>query len=169
MAVVGFTILVKWALVRRYRPSERPLWCDFVWRNELLNALHDDLAEPLLVDALKGTPFLCWYFRLLGARIGRRVYMGTTDLTEYDLVTIGDEAALNDDCTIQTHLFEDRVMKSSTVAIGPRCNVGADALVLYDTCMEDGSSLQALSLLMKGEDLPARTAWEGIPARPQSV
>jgi acetyltransferase-like isoleucine patch superfamily enzyme len=60
-------------------------------------------------------------------------------------------------------------MKSSTVAIGPRCNVGADALVLYDTCMEDGSSLQALSLLMKGEDLPARTAWEGIPARPQSV
>jgi hypothetical protein len=31
--------------------------------------------------------------------------------------------------------------------------------------MEEGSALNDLSLLMKGEDLPAGTFWEGIPAR----
>jgi amino acid adenylation domain-containing protein len=164
-AATAFTIAAKWALVGRYRPGEKPLWSTFVWRNELINALHEHLAEPFLIGALTGTPFVCWYFRLLGARIGRRVYMETTDFSEFDLAEIGDEAALNADCTIQTHLFEDRVMKMSTVCVGPRCHVGAGSLVLYDTRMEPGASLGDLSLLMKGEVLPPGTRWEGIPAR----
>ena len=166
LAAAAFTIVAKWVLVWRYRPGEKPLWSTFVWRNELLNALHEHLAEPFLVGALTGTPFVCWYFRLLGAKIGRRVYMETTDLSEFDLVRIGDQAALNADCTIQTHLFEDRVMKMSTIDIAPRCKVGAGSLVLYDTRLEEGAALGDLSLLMKGETLPAWTSWEGIPARP---
>src|SRR5208283_2636084 len=66
-----FTIAVKWLLVWRYRPGEKPLWSAAVWRNELINALHEHLAEPFFVGALTGTPFLSWYFRLLGAGIGR--------------------------------------------------------------------------------------------------
>jgi non-ribosomal peptide synthetase-like protein len=167
IAAAVITILAKWALVWRYHPRETPLWSTLVWRNELLNALHEHLAEPFLIGALTGTPFICWYFRLLGAKIGRRVYMETTDLTEFDLVRMGDEAALNADCTIQTHLFEDRVMKMSTIDIGPRCKVGARSLVLYDTRLEEGAALGDLSLLMKGETLPAGTSWQGIPALPE--
>ena len=164
-AAASFTIVAKWLVVGRYRPCEQPLWSTFVWRNELLNALHEHLAEPFVIGTLTGTPFICWYFRLLGARVGRRVYMETTDFSEFDLATIGDEVALNTDCTIQTHLFEDRVMKMSTVNIASQCTVGAASLVLYDTRMEERSRLGPLSLLMKGEVLPAGTAWEGIPAR----
>ena len=167
VAAAVFTIGVKWLLVGRYQPGEKPLWSTFVWRNELVNALHEHLAEPFLVGAFTGTPFVCWYFRFLGARIGKRVYVETTDFSEFDLVTIGDEAALNADCTIQTHLFEDRVMKMSTIKLGSRCKVGAGSLVLYDTRMEDAAALGDLSLLMKGEALPASTRWEGIPARPE--
>jgi non-ribosomal peptide synthetase-like protein len=167
IAATATTIVAKWVLVWRYRPRETPLWSTLVWRNELLNALHEHLAEPFLVGALTGTPFVCWYFRMLGAKIGRRVYMETTDLTEFDLVRIGDQAALNADCTIQTHLFEDRVMKMSTIDIAPRCKVGAGSLVLYDTRLEEGAALGALSLLMKGETLPAWTSWQGIPALPE--
>jgi non-ribosomal peptide synthetase-like protein len=86
-------------------------------------------------------------------------------MTEFDLVQIADDAALNGDCTVQTHLFEDRIMKTSHVDIGPRCTVGAMSLVLYDTRMQEGSLLDDLSLLMKGETLPAWTRWQGIPAR----
>jgi non-ribosomal peptide synthetase-like protein len=167
LAAVAVTIVAKWALVGRYRPRETPLWSTLVWRNELLNALHEHLAEPFLVGALTGTPFVCWYFRLLGAKIGRRVYMETTDLSEFDLARVGNETALNADCTIQTHLFEDRVMKMSTIDIAPRCKVGAGALVLYDTRMEEGAALGDLSLLMKGETLPSWTSWQGIPALPE--
>ncbi len=141
-----------------------PLWSGFIWRLEFVNALYEFLATPLALDLLRGTPLLPWYLRLLGAKIGRRVYIGTTGFLEWDLVEIGDRAALNDDCVLQTHLFEDRVLKSSGLHIGADCTVGADSVVLYDSKMEDGSRLDALSLLMKGETLPRGTAWAGIPA-----
>jgi len=161
LAVVAF----KWALMGRYRPAEHPLWSTFVWKTELVTAMYESLARLFLVDKLHGTPFLAAYLRLLGARVGRRVYLNSTEFTEFDLVEVGDGAALNDDCTIQTHLFEDRVMKVSAVKIGPKCSVGSQAVVLYDTEMREGSSLDALSLLMKGEVLPPWTRWQGSPAR----
>ena len=156
-------VVAKWIFMGRYRPFERPLWSNFIWRLEFVNALYEFLATPLALEALQGTPFLPWYFRLLGARIGRRVYTHTTGLLEWDLVEIGDGVALNDDCVLQTHLFEDRVLKASRLRIGAGCSVGAVSVVLYDTEMQPGARLNALSLLMKGEVLPANTAWAGIP------
>ncbi|MGA2233010.1 MAG: Pls/PosA family non-ribosomal peptide synthetase, partial [Tepidisphaeraceae bacterium] len=165
VASLGILWVFKRALIVRYTAGEWPLWCKFVWKTELITALHDCLAAPLLLDVLTGTPFLPWCYRLLGAKIGRRVFLDTTEFTEFDLVEIGDDAALNADCTIQTHLFEDRVMKVSNVRIGDRCTVGAESVVLYDSIMQAGSSLGPLSLLMKGETLPAGTGWEGTPAQ----
>ncbi len=161
LIVVAF----KWALVGRYRPAEHPLWCSFVWRTELVTTLYENLARLFLVDRFEGTPFLGWYLRLLGARIGKRAVLNSSEFTEFDLVSIGDDVALNEECTIQTHLFEDRVMKMSTVRIGANCSVGSQAVVLYDTQMQEGSALGSLSLLMKGEVLPPWTRWEGSPAR----
>ena len=65
-------------------------------------------------------------------------------MSEFDLVRIGDKAALNADCTIQTHLFEDRVMKMSTINIGPRATIGAGTLVLYDTVLAEGAPRRPL-------------------------
>ena len=163
-AVIGMVALAKWCIMGRFRPFVHPLWSLFVWRLELVNALYEFLATPLMLAALRGTPFLPWYLRLLGVHIGRRVYLSTTGFLEFDLVEIGDGVALNDDCVMQTHLFEDRMLKASPLHVGPDAEVGAYSVVLYDSVMEEGARLDALSLLMKGETLPAGTAWRGIPA-----
>ena len=161
-------VAAKWLLVGRYRPAEKPLWSAFVWRSELVNALHEHLGGGYLAELLRGTPFVAWYLRLLGARIGPRVYLNTLDLTEFDLVDIGAEAVV-DECTLQTHLFEDRVMKMSTIVIGERASLGAGAVVLYGTVIEEGASLATLSLVMKGETLPRGTRWIGSPARAEGA
>jgi len=67
--------------------------------------------------------------------------------------------------SLQTHLFEDRVMKMSNVTIGSGCSVGSRSVILYDSRLDDGASLSALSLVMKGEVLPASSRWRGIPAQ----
>lgn len=110
-------------------------------------------------------PFVNMWFRLNGTEIGSRVWMDTTEITEHDLVRIGDDCALATDCTLQTHLFEDRVMKMSYLTIGNNCSVGHMSTVLYDAEMKTGSNLHSLSLLMKGETLPAWSSWEGTPAK----
>ena len=54
--------------------------------------------------------------------------------------------------------------------IGDRTNNRKNgSVVLYDSEMQEGASLGSLSLLMKGETLPACTHWEGAPARKRTV
>jgi non-ribosomal peptide synthetase-like protein len=156
---------LKWLVVGRYRPRVEPMWSHFVWRSELITALYESAAVPGLLGGFTGTPFMAPLLRLLGVRIGRRVYMETTYVTEFDLVRVGDDVAVGGATSLQTHLFEDRVMKMSTVTVGADCSVGPRAVVLYDSRLEDGAELDALSLAMKGESLPAGTRWQGIPAR----
>ena len=56
------------------------------------------------------------------------------------------------------------MLKASRFSIEKDCTIGATSVVLYDSVMKEGSRLDALSLLMKGEILPENTDWIGIPA-----
>jgi len=165
-AVILLVAAAKWIVAGSYRPFVQPFWSAFVWRLELVNALFEFLATPIGLEALRGTPLLPWYLRLLGARIGRRVYIDSTGFLEFDLLTIGDRSILNKDCILQTHLFEDRVLKASSVRIGAGCEIGTQSIVLYHAEMNDKSRLGPLSLLMKGEVLPAGKVWAGSPISP---
>ncbi|HYS71667.1 MAG TPA: hypothetical protein VEM95_04515, partial [Thermoplasmata archaeon] len=164
LAAIAAVAVVKWAVVGRYKPFTRPLWSNLVWRLEFVNALYEFFAAPIALEALAGTPFLPAYLRLLGAKIGRGAYIETTGFLEWDLVEVGDRSVLMEDAVVQTHLFQDRVLKASRLRIGNDCSIGDAAVVLYDSHLEDGSRLDALSLVMKGETLPAGTAWAGVPA-----
>lgn len=159
-----FTAVLKWVLIGRYRPTEKPLWSSYVWRNELINSLCESYVYLYWVAPLLGTPFGTSFFLLMGCRFGHGVYLDTTEITEFDLVWVADKAVLNNSCTIQTHLFEDRVMKMSTLRIGREATVGTSSVVLYDSVIGPGATLKSLSLLMKGEVLPANTRWQGIPS-----
>ena len=161
-----FVLGLKWLVVGRYKPTTAPLWSLFVWKTELVTSTYENLVVPLLLEPLRGTPWINVYLRLMGCKIGKRVFTDTTDFTEQDLVSVGDDAALNENAGLQTHLFEDRVMKVSGIQIGPRATVGSLAIVLYDSVIEADAQLGDLSVLMKGETLPAGTSWEGSPAQP---
>ena len=115
---------VKWTVIGTYRPRVEPLWSRFVRRSELVTGLYEAAAVPALLYLLMGTPMLPPMLRLFGAKIGRRTWIGTTYMTEFDLVEIGDDAMVGRHVSLQTHLFEDRVMKMSTVRIGEGATVG---------------------------------------------
>ncbi|MEI6485320.1 MAG: Pls/PosA family non-ribosomal peptide synthetase [Sphingomonadales bacterium] len=158
-------VALKWIVMGRYRPTTQPLWSTFVWRTELVTATYENLAVPNLLEPLRGTAWLPLFFRLMGSRVGKRCYLDSTDITEADLVEIGDDVAINDFAGIQTHLFEDRVMKVSGVKIGNRATIGSYAIILYDAEIGDDAQLGDLSVVMKGEQLPAGTSWDGSPAQ----
>ena len=149
LTFVGFpafltTLILKWLLVGKYKACQAPMWTWKVWRSESFTPTYESLAVPFFLEFLKGTPWLSLALRLFGMKTGKRVWLNTTDVTEFDVVEIGDEAALNDDCGPQTHLFEDRVMKIGSIKIGARCSVGARSVVLYDTHAGDDVKLEAL-------------------------
>jgi non-ribosomal peptide synthetase-like protein len=158
-------VVLKWLVIGRYRPRVEPMWNVWVRRTELITGLYATLAAPLLNGFFTGTPWVGMFLRLLGARIGRRVWLATTSFSEFDLVELGDDAAMAEEAALQTHLYEDRVMKMSLVRVGAGSSLGAVSVVLYDAEVGAGACVDAQTLVMKGESLPSGTRWRGIPAR----
>jgi non-ribosomal peptide synthetase-like protein len=148
---LAVSLAVKWAVIGRYRATVEPLWSLFVWRTELVTTIYESVAVPQLLAHLRGTVFLNLTLRAFGAKIGRGVFTNTTDMTEHDLVSVGDGAALNEDCGLQTHLFEDRIMKVAPLTVGPQAVVGEISIVLYHAALEPAARLGDLSVLMKAD------------------
>jgi len=164
-----FVVLLKWLLIGRYRKQSEPMWTPFVWLSEGVTNLYEGIAVPNFMRYLRGTPWLPLAFNLLGSRIGRGVYLDTTDITEFDCVHIGDYSELNALTCPQTHLFEDRVMKIDHVQIGQRVYIGPRSTVLYSAMVGDNARLGPLTLVMKGEHIPAAGNWAGCPAAPAAA
>ena len=167
-ATIASVALVKRLLIGTFEPTVQPLWCRYVWNNEIINGTYEAISESTMPPML-GTPFASMCMRWMGCKIGKWVFLETPYFSEFDLVEIGDHAALNLGATIQTHLFEDRVMKADYLRIGAGCTVGNLSVVLYGTHMQRGACLGPLSLLMKGETLPVGSSWSGIPSEPKDV
>jgi non-ribosomal peptide synthetase-like protein len=84
-------------------------------------------------------------------------------MTEFDCVSLGDEAQMNEHSGPQTHLFEDRGMKVGLVDIGKRAVVGKHAIALPGSKIGNDTRLGSLSLAMLGEMLPDCAEWHGLP------
>jgi non-ribosomal peptide synthetase-like protein len=162
-------LLLKWLLLGRYKKQSEPMWTPFVWLSEGVTNLYEGIAVPNFMRYLRGTPWLPLAFNLLGCKIGKGVYLDTTDITEFDCVRIGDYSELNALACPQTHLFEDRVMKIDMVDIGSRVYMGPRSAVLYSAKVGDNARLGPLTLVMKGENIPSASRWEGCPAAPATA
>lgn len=159
---VGLVVGLKWLIMGKFKPVVAPLWSPYVWWNEFINGLYESLMSFWVVN-FYGTPFAPMLLRLLGCRIGRQCFLESHLFSEFDLVEIGDRVVLNAGVVVQNHLFEDRVMKSSYLTLSDGCTIGNMGVVLYDTVVGEDAVLESMSLLMKGETMPARARWQGIP------
>lgn len=160
------TVAAKWLLVGRIRASEYPLWSSFVWRNELADTFVETVAAPWFARAAAGTPVLNLWLRGLGADIGRGVWCETYWLPEADLVTLGAGSTVNRGCVVQTHLFHDRIMRMDTVVLEPGSTLGPHCVALPAARLGAGASVGPASLVVRGDEVPGSTRWQGNPVRP---
>ena len=164
MVMLLVSVAFKWLAMGVYRPINKPMWSWWAMRTEAVSVLYGGLSSKIMLDYVRGTPFLPWLLRLYGTKIGRGTYINCADLTEFDCVRIGDFSVVNMHANPQTHLYEDRVMKVGRIDIGRGVTLGSGSLVLYDTTIGDYARLAPLTVVMKGEAVPPHTMWEGAPS-----
>lgn len=159
-SVLFYVLVERW--LTRFRPLQ-PQLCSIYdpvfWRQERLWKLPDRYLQ-----LLNGTPFKNVVWRLMGVRIGRRVFDDGVTITERTLAAVGDDCTLAAGSKIQSHSQEDGTFKSDLITIGAGCTLGVGALVHYGVTMGDGAQLAPDSFLMKGEEVPPYARWGGNPA-----
>ncbi len=165
----GITVVAKWLVVGRIRASEFPLWSSFVWRNELSDTFVETVAAPWFARAASGTPVMNLWLRALGAHVGRGTWCETYWLPEADLVTLGDGSTVNRGCVVQTHLFHDRIMRMDSVVLEPGATLGPHCVALPAARLGAGATVGPASLVVRGDEVPGSTRWQGNPIRPWNL
>ncbi|WP_432170375.1 Pls/PosA family non-ribosomal peptide synthetase [Streptomyces sp. 1222.5] len=157
----AYYVLVERCLTsfRALRPQLCSIYDRTFWKHERVWKVPDHF-----LNLFNGTPYKSLVWRLMGVRMGRRVFDDGCYITERTLTTIGDECTLNMGCKIQCHSQEDGTFKSATSTLGARSTLGVSAHVHYGVTLGEGSVLAADSFLMKGEEVPAYARWAGNPA-----
>ena len=80
-------------------------------------------------------------WRMLGAKIGKRVFDDGCTFTERRFVTIGDRCTLNAGAIVQCHSQEDGAFKSDRSALGAGTTLGVGAFVHYGVQIGEGVRL----------------------------
>ncbi|WP_444696874.1 Pls/PosA family non-ribosomal peptide synthetase [Kocuria turfanensis] len=136
-----------------YHPYFR--WHERYWKLQI---------QARRMTMLNGTPFKPLVWRLLGVRIGSRVFDDGCSIPERSLVTIGSRCTLNTGTNLQCHSQEDGMFKSDHDVVGDDVTLGVGALVHYGVTVEDGVVVATDSFVMKGTTLTRGSLWGGNPA-----
>jgi non-ribosomal peptide synthetase-like protein len=165
----GVAVIAKWLVVGHITAIEHPLWSSFVWRNEVSDTFVETVAAPWFARAASGTPVMNLWLRALGAKIGPGVWCETYWLPEADLVTLEKGATVNRGCVVQTHLFHDRIMRMDTVVLEEGATLGTHCVALPAARIGACATVGPASLVMRGDEVPASTRWQGNPIAPWNL
>jgi non-ribosomal peptide synthetase-like protein len=146
---------------RRLKPRMTTIYDPYFWSHER----HWKLSDSPIIGRFGGTPFRPLMLRLLGVKMGRRVYDAGSIITERSLVEIADGATLNEGCVLQPHSLEEGAFKSDVIRVGRQATLGPAAFVHYGVTVGEGATVDADSFVMKGEIIEPHTAWRGNPAK----
>ena len=145
---------------KRLKPQMVSIYDPYFWWHER----HWKLSDSPIVGLFAGTPMKSVISRLVGVKIGRKVYDAGCSITDRTLTQIDDYANLNEGSVLQAHSLEEGVFKSDYIVVGCGATLSAGAFVHYGVTMGEHVMLDADAFLMKGEVLSAHTRWRGNPA-----
>jgi non-ribosomal peptide synthetase-like protein len=160
---IGYFVGLEWFSLgfKRLQPMVSTVYDKRFWSIER----HWKVADTPLTSMFVGTPFRNVISRMLGVKVGIRVFDDGCMVSEKTLIEIGDYCTLNGESTMQCHSLEEGVFKADRIKIGNGCTLGINAFVHYGVTMGDNAILAADSFLMKGEAVESDSMWQGNPAK----
>ncbi|WP_125916693.1 non-ribosomal peptide synthetase, partial [Hymenobacter coccineus] len=155
----GLVIVFKWLIIGRFKAGEYPLWGLYYVRFWVVKKL----VEAAPTQLLSATPYLNVFYRLLGARIGHGVYLGSTRLMTFDLLTLDDGASIAREAGLLGYRIERDRLVLGPIRVGRDAYVGLRAILENDTELGDEAELDDLSVVAAASACRPREGWQGSP------
>lgn len=126
-------------------------------------AIH--VVRVLAGTLFRGSPIWTAYLRLSGARIGRRVYVNSLAVSDYNLLEFGNDVVIGADVHLSGHTVEAGIVRTAGVRLANDVTIGVGAVVGIGVVVGHGSQVGALSLVPKHTTLEPGHIYAGIPVR----
>ena len=123
------------------------------------------LVNLTFLDFITPTFLNVFYFKLIGAKIGKNVQINSVNINDPWLLEIGDDSVIGGAASINCHVVESGKLILEKVKIGNKCTIGAKALIWPGCEVGDKSVIAARSTLKKRTKVGSREIWKGDPAK----
>jgi acetyltransferase-like isoleucine patch superfamily enzyme len=124
------------------------------------------LVRIIAGSLFRGTPIWTTHLRLSGARLGKRVYVNSLSVSDYNLLDFGDDVVIGGGVHLSGHTVEAGVVKTARVRLGRNVTIGLGSVI--EIGVEIGPDVQvgALSFVPKFAKLKGGVTYAGAPAVP---
>jgi len=137
-------------------------WPLLDWARAMIGA---QLVRVLCGTLFRGTPVWTWYLRLAGARLGRRVYVNSLGISDYNLLTFADGVVIGADVHLSGHTVEEGIVKTGVVSLGRNVTIGLCSIVEIGVAIGDDAQVGAMSFVPKHVTLAGGHVYAGVPAK----
>ena len=124
------------------------------------------LVRVVAGTLFRGTPIWTFHLRLSGARLGKRVYVNSLAVSDYNLIECGDAVVIGGGVHMSGHTVEAGVVKTAAVRLGHDVTIGIGSVIEIGVEIGSHAQIGALSFVPKYAKLPGGTTYVGIPAMP---
>ncbi|MEI8348965.1 MAG: DapH/DapD/GlmU-related protein [Candidatus Omnitrophota bacterium] len=128
-----------------------------------VNALYI-LVAITFMDFILLTPFAAFFFRIMGAKVGRNVQINSKNCADVSLLEIGDNTVIGGHATVICHSFERGRLILRRVKIGKNVVIGLNSVILPGADIGDGSFITAGAVLGKNKQVEPHSVYAGVPA-----
>lgn len=127
------------------------------------------VASLLVGTWLRATPAWTWYLRINGARVGRGVYVNSTNVGDHNLLELGDGVVIGSDVHLSGHTVERGHLVTRRIRIGPHAVIGIGTIVSPGARIGAAVQVGALSFVPKDACLHDGRRYVGVPVREIAV
>jgi acetyltransferase-like isoleucine patch superfamily enzyme len=167
--LAGLTLLIvvpiyNWVLPTRVHPFKGGYYSIHALPWLLHNGLFY-LVRYTFLPFVTLTPFGIWFLKAMGMKIGRHAFVNTEYISDPQLITLGDDAALGGSVRIFAHYGGGGNFVIAPVAIGRRATIGLGATIMGDVEVGEDATVLPHSVLLPGSRVGPGETWGGVPAR----
>jgi len=166
--IYGFCVMLITGIVRvlfglTLKEGEYPISSLGALKWMLTNALVQLVANTFM-DFMILTPFITFFFWLMGAKVGKNVQINSKRCADLSLLELEDGAVIGGHATVIGHSFERGRLILRKVKIGKRAVIGLNSVILPGCQIGEGALIAAGAVLQKNTIVEPRNVYFGVPA-----
>lgn len=129
------------------------------------SGLHVIMINTVL-PLVAGTPFNRLYYRILGCKLGKNVFINTPGLHDAYLLELGDNVVIGGKADITCHIFEGGHLQLGRIRIGDNTLIGSHTLIQPGVTIGRNCSIGIYCHIRKGKEIPDGTVLAAVPGMP---
>lgn len=133
----------------------------------LYSGLHVILMNMVL-PYVSGTVWNKLFYKILGAKIGKNVFINTPKLSDAYLLEIGDDVVIGGDASITCHIFEGNSLILGNIKIGSNSLIGAETYIMPGVTIGNHCNIGVKAMIRKNKTIADNSmilAFPGTPAK----